>query len=441
MRALRLEPDLRDVIVRGDQLVVSVFRAAKVLVLGADGALVHELTPHDFTSLTGGFSGTGPRAFTPTVAYRSVLLPDGNVAVVHQRSLAEILPTGPSPTGNSYYGGFCSDVVVHAAVTIFDTDSGAVVTNEHAGGVGTLVLPVDIAAAPDGSLAVVGAGSEAVFQTSLARAKASEFIDNCGPDDGQTQHEVIGEPIAVQYGLDGILVQTRQPASLQLIDPVDGAVPWRIDLPGPSRRHVGHALFSRAAGVSSPIACASCHPEGRDDGHVWHFEGIGARRTQSMLGGVLDTVPLHWDGDMTTLHELFDEVFINRMGGVEQDPSHVSQLGEWMQQLPAMIGSRSGDDAAAQRGDALFHDPEVACASCHSGEKLTNNQSVDVGTGRAFQVPSLVGILHRAPFMHDGCAATLHDRFTPECGGDAHGNTAQLSPAQLDDLVAYLETL
>ena len=44
--------------------------------------------------------------------------------------------------------------------------------------------------------------------------------------------------------------------------------------------------------------------------------------------------------------------------------------------------------------------------------------------------------------MHDGCAATLRDRFNPACGGgDRHGVTSQLSSAQIDDLVAYLQTL
>jgi hypothetical protein len=44
--------------------------------------------------------------------------------------------------------------------------------------------------------------------------------------------------------------------------------------------------------------------------------------------------------------------------------------------------------------------------------------------------------------MHTGCAATLLDRFTPACGGgDTHGHTSQLTSDQLDDLVAYLETL
>ncbi|WP_437548016.1 hypothetical protein WME97_48425 [Sorangium sp. So ce367] len=43
--------------------------------------------------------------------------------------------------------------------------------------------------------------------------------------------------------------------------------------------------------------------------------------------------------------------------------------------------------------------------------------------------------------MHDGCAKTLRDRFDPVCGGDRHGDVSALAPAQLDDLVAYLESL
>ena len=44
--------------------------------------------------------------------------------------------------------------------------------------------------------------------------------------------------------------------------------------------------------------------------------------------------------------------------------------------------------------------------------------------------------------MHDGCAATLTDRFTGTCGGgDRHGVTSRLDPLQIADLVAYLESL
>ena len=65
-----------------------------------------------------------------------------------------------------------------------------------------------------------------------------------------------------------------------------------------------------------------------------------------------------------------------------------------------------------------------------------------MGTGIALQVPSLAGLGTRAPYMHDGCAATLFDRFSLECGGgDMHGFTSQLGEADIRDLVAYMLTL
>jgi cytochrome c peroxidase len=86
---------------------------------------------------------------------------------------------------------------------------------------------------------------------------------------------------------------------------------------------------------------------------------------------------------------------------------------------------------------------DVGCATCHSGAKLTNNESVaiDSVSKNKLQVSSLVAIGYRAPFMHTGCASTLAGRFDASCGGDLHGNTAGLSAPQVDDLVAYLESL
>jgi cytochrome c peroxidase len=79
---------------------------------------------------------------------------------------------------------------------------------------------------------------------------------------------------------------------------------------------------------------------------------------------------------------------------------------------------------------------------CHSGPKLTSAGTFDVGTGQAFQVPSLVGLGTRAPYMHDGCAVQMIDRFSAACGGgDAHGKTSHLSPQEIDDLAAYLSSL
>jgi hypothetical protein len=45
--------------------------------------------------------------------------------------------------------------------------------------------------------------------------------------------------------------------------------------------------------------------------------------------------------------------------------------------------------------------------------------------------------------MHNGCAATLADRFgNASCsGGDKHGLTSTLSAAQVGDLTTYLQSL
>ncbi|HEX4280392.1 MAG TPA: hypothetical protein VHZ27_06470, partial [Solirubrobacteraceae bacterium] len=58
----------------------------------------------------------------------------------------------------------------------------------------------------------------------------------------------------------------------------------------------------------------------------------------------------------------------------------------------------------------------------------------------AFQVPPLVGVGWRTPLMHDGCAATIADRFGA-CATAGHGAIGALSASHISDLIAYLETL
>jgi len=131
---------------------------------------------------------------------------------------------------------------------------------------------------------------------------------------------------------------------------------------------------------------------------------------------------------------------VGRMGGFAIDTGYASALGQWMDQQPA-LSLPATDAASAARGKLLFESEAAACGSCHNGPALTNNESADVGTGGTFQVPGLLGLSLRAPYMHDGCARTLEERFAQACGGDKHGNTAQLSEGQLTDLVTYLGSL
>jgi cytochrome c peroxidase len=101
------------------------------------------------------------------------------------------------------------------------------------------------------------------------------------------------------------------------------------------------------------------------------------------------------------------------------------------------------DPAAVARGAMVFADAKVGCASCHAGALLTNNATVDVGTGQPLQVPSLRGVSWRTPLMHNGCALTLSDRFSDTgcSGGDRHGVTSTLTAGQITDLTAYLQSL
>jgi cytochrome c peroxidase len=217
-----------------------------------------------------------------------------------------------------------------------------------------------------------------------------------------------------------------------------------IELPGEARRDTGHDMFHVPPSGFSSVACASCHPEGHEDGRVWTFDTVGQRRTQNigMAGGISQTAPFHWSGDLSDMESLMTEVFGTRMSGAPMGPRRLKVFTRWIDTLKAMPSAPPIDVQAVARGEAIFNDAKVACATCHAGAALTDNKTVDVGTGEALQVPTLSGIGARAPFMHDGCAPTLKERFNPACGGgDKHGVTSHLTPADIDDLVTYLESL
>ena len=236
---------------------------------------------------------------------------------------------------------------------------------------------------------------------------------------------VNGEAIAVAFTTEGsLIVQTREPAALTV-----GAGGSPIVLSTDSRADTGHQVFHANAGGG--VACASCHAEGLDDGRAWKFACIGARRTQSLQTGLRGTEPFHWNGDEKNFAALAHDVFTMRMSGPELTDG---QLGcdALLARRPAAHGARArADRAAAGRGEEAF--AKAGCAVCHAGARFTNGETVDVGTGGAFQVPSLVGVGNHPPYLHDGCAATLADRFLPSCGGgDRHGTPSVLSAGELD---------
>lgn len=438
-RRIYLDSDLRDIVLRGDHLLISRFRSAELLEVDAGGTIVGRVKPRTISPAMAVDAQGKPVTASPTTAWRLAALPTGEAVMLHQQAIDSAVSTKPGGYGNGPCKG---SGIVSPGMTVFSGASAGASNIGKGLTVALMPLAVDLAVSRDGkSLALVGPGSST---TSLAGYPAAQFsISDLAPDNTcqfprtvQTQTSASLEPIAGAFDGQGRLwIQSRQPAQLY---PVSGA--RAIAFTGAEdTTNEGHAIFH--APTKGLIACASCHAEGGDDGHVWNFDPIGPRRTQSLRGGILATAPFHWDGDMTDLNTLMNAVFTGRMSGFLLTPQTIGMVGAWLDSQPVLPRSAPRDPQSAERGKALFNDALVGCASCHSGPHLTNNQSVDVGTGKALQVPTLLGVAARAPYLHTGCAATLRDRFNPACGGDRHGRTSQLSSGQLDDLTAYLETL
>jgi mono/diheme cytochrome c family protein len=469
-RQLSLPRDLRDVVVQGNRLYVSRFRSAEVLVIDGDAVTAHLTAPSSdpapalLTASAGSGGGTTTTTsalsakMVPAVAWRMVADPLGDVLVLHQRAFDGPVTASVS-TGTAYYGNSACGSIVQTTVTPMQTNPA---TPSVVGTTFNLAVGVDVAVSPRGDyLAIAAPGNARLTGTFnkqvivVSRDQAGPTSSGCAvstgqvptPDDSSGPPQVVssglvtdpkGEVVAVAFDASGnLLAQTREPATIQVLT----RNATMTVLSNESRLDTGHAVFHMNS--STGIACASCHPEGGDDGRVWKFRGkdgsISSLRTQNLRGGIMATAPFHWEGNLPTLDSLMTEVFVARMSGPALGSAYTGTLGKWLDGNPAMPAMPVQDAASVQRGSALF--ARSGCAECHAGTLLTDNRTQDVGTGMKVQTPSLRGAAWRAPYMHDGCAQTLSQRFDPACGGDKHGATSTFSQADVADLSAYIETL
>lgn len=421
-------PDLRDVMFAKGETYVSTFRSAEILKLDAQGAVTKKtVLPSVPLSMVEG----KPTSFVPAVAWRSVTTSSGDIVTVHHRTVdGDIagIQVPDAPPAPAYYQNTCESSIVRSTVTV--TSDGVVKGSTDIAG----VLPVDVAVSPDGNeLAVAQPSSEFVQRVQLAAANAGVRGSACAPRFPVTQK--VGTATGVAYTpQNDLIVHTRTPNAVWVFSKSGGQ--QQITLTASDVVSDGFNVFHGQVGA---IACASCHPEGGDDGHVWTLFKQQVR-TQTLRGGVTETAPFHWTGRLATIDAVMQDTFVGRMGGTEPKASTISSLTAWMAQLPKPRTETKAPAEIVAQGKALFESSTAACATCHSGEHFTNNATMNVGTGGNFQVPSLRGVAARGPWMHDGCAKTLKDRFGA-CGGDKHGGTAQLLPTEIDAIVAYLETL
>ncbi len=247
----------------------------------------------------------------------------------------------------------------------------------------------------------------------------------------------------------------------------------------------GRRLFYNATDpvVSGGLACAGCHPEGRDDGHVWHeasfdtIDGVNTnfvgvyenlpdlarkkgfpRRTPMLAGMVKAQGPYGWHGESESLPaRLVGGFGLHRWGAVPKGTggmplgrSHL--LTEFVRAglVPPPREERELTEKE-KRGKEVFSSEETKCVRCHVPDsdftdrtaypftKIGAVSGFDDEPRLEFKTPSLRFVGGRAPYFHDGRASSLEKLV--ELNGDRMGKTSHLSTEDRDALVAYLRTL
>jgi YVTN family beta-propeller protein len=261
-------------------------------------------------------------------------------------------------------------------------------------------------------------------------------------------------PTAVRIAADGrtAFAANTYDDSISVIDLVAHSVTATISLgPQPELSLVqeGELLFHNAKlSHDGWMSCQSCHTDGHANGQMndnFSDRSFGAPKRVLSLLNVRDTLPLAWSGQVTTLERQIHNSVENTMQREETLANEqVRAIAAYVNSLelpPPLDVLRGTQDAAAiERGRLVFakHD----CARCHAPPTYTTPEAYDVGLkdsqgAREFNPPSLRGLSHRGPYLHDNRAPTVEDVFLKH----GHPSDATYSDAETKDLAAFLRSL
>lgn len=229
-----------------------------------------------------------------------------------------------------------------------------------------------------------------------------------------------------------------------------------LSQPYSAAARAGRKLFFDASNThvtpSGVVACATCHPNGGDDGLIWFIQTseipLKRRRTPALWNAHTATAPFHWNGQYATMDDLAEATITDLMAGdgllVDLD-----SVQAYIDEMVAPPVAPAGDATAIARGKTLFESAGTQCSTCHSGADFTDDQlhavlnPMSLTSDDSFPIantPALHGLFLRAPYFHDGRSPTLTD-LVSRSDASAHGSTSQLSPTDLSNLIAYLYSL
>jgi YVTN family beta-propeller protein len=275
-----------------------------------------------------------------------------------------------------------------------------------------------------------------------------------------------GRPTELAFAPDGrtLYAANYLENAIQVIDAGSGTLARTIPLGGPeapSLARRGEALFHDAfRSANHWYSCNTCHSEGHTNGldfdtlnDGWQDNSsnhLRSRKKVPTLRGVARTGPWTWHGWQDSLDDAVVESFTKSMQGKRPSKGEVEAVTAYLATLDFPRNPHREADGglspSARRGEAVFRSGKASCASCHSGTEFTDGKRHDVGLNERGDVyqghnpPSLRGVHDKDPYLHDGRARTLRDALTSDHAPENLGGAA-ISAAELDDLIAYLQSL
>jgi mono/diheme cytochrome c family protein len=191
-------------------------------------------------------------------------------------------------------------------------------------------------------------------------------------------------------------------------------------------------------------ACASCHPDGRDDGLTWSTPE-GPRQPPMLAGRVEGTAPYSWDGGHATVEEHL-AITLKRLHGKGLDGDSMRAIAAYVRAIPGPPRAEAELTPTAARGRDLFRSVEVGCTNCHreeamfaDGSQHDVSSSAPADRSSVFDTPSLRFVGGTAPYFHDGRYATLRELLAGT--RKTMGMTEHLNEADLTAIESYLLSL
>jgi len=197
-------------------------------------------------------------------------------------------------------------------------------------------------------------------------------------------------------------------------------------------------------------SCSSCHPgDARPDALNWDLlnDGLGnPKNTKSML--LAHQTPPTMATGIRENAEVAVRAGIRHIQFAVRPEDEAVAIDEYLKSLkpvPSPHLAKGKLSRSARRGRKIFK--KANCASCHPAPLYTNLKKYNVGTGKdrekdtLFDTPTLVEVWQTAPYLHDGRAATMKNVLKKHNPDDKHGQTSELTDAQIKDLANFVLSL